>query len=1465
MRLLLKILFVLMAASSGRTTYAQQMIPEYTSRAAMDASQYVDPVTGDFRYQTLLLEVPGAQGSFPVILSYQAGIALDQQSSWIGLGFNVESGAIYRSVSQVPDDYRRDKITVIETDPGVDYRADIPNAFEEMAEGISRNASRLRRQASRGFKPTPALYSSLGDFLLSVGQFQTTINPAQAASGGLTGMASYALQMTLSATTYPKFGNTGLSSWDYTVVDTEEKKKFLFFVFDKDKVFKASLDRTSEQNAYGFLYEHDKISYRITSGSYFLPTFTDGSRPELFSYNNPRPLNSVRSYDSALVTSDYYQYEAGARFDNTRPVFSAPDQYVVSTPFLSGDLMPVRFDNVSLSSSNISNLYHDRRIATYSYAVPRKENTLRPQFVFKQDHSNHFDYFDRAFAGNNQALGYESKPATLLPLQREAFHYLQLTAQPSSLSDEEPIREGYDGNGTLKKGVDVRWYTNEEISNGTAQADGFLDYQPDRLRGHALNATEDATDTQFEPKGVGGYTLTDKSGFRYHFALPVYERRMENHLEVRNPALQSTYTARTVYDVPFAKKWLLTAITGPDFVDVGTLPGYVDAQDKGHYVVLNYGKYSSDSYWDTPTVNGSQTYGWEQQYFLNTIATNTHTAMFLKAKREDYQVSEAGAATGDLLALKEIILLNNEDYQRFFDNKDREFLTDETYNGAYSKNVLKVADVYGDSLTTTFIHDRLVRRITFDQDYALQANADTQANGKLTLNGLDFYGKQNVPVLSGMRFGYASNPDYEAGDRDAWGLYKDNDPLETDPFSVTDSLVGSAWSVATIRTPTNVTLEMDYERDRYEKVDTVARSPQWGGNLRVKSITTRDVVSHLSETCTFAYSNGYALDEPVFLQDRVANPRSQLMHQYPTPQVIYQEVEKRRASAFDPSRHLYRERYTFSVPERNTFAIDTLQLDTTVLSEDATEIAGFSGTDQLYRFGQQLKQGVYRVTRRDNHVRLPLTIQVRDASDALMSETRFTYEDSPLGTLSQAAHLLDHSYRNYQQTPREAGTRDYRMTYRFVNTSVRYVPARLAATITTDHTRNLTTTTHYLDHQFYTGEPLKVVSTNQNGNLMLSEHHPAFLEPSYQGMGLRTDGGTNQLTAASLSETYDLSPQLTPEAVSEANLSATLHGLLGSGAQTWQRDPQTRIWRPRSGFAWIGEGTLNDYGSHDLDTYRAHPFPHEAATEPHSDVDVTAWEKQNEVTSYWPNGIAKAYTDINGNKGVNLVDPEGERVIASVIMADLHEVGYSGAEYTALFENTPEGQVAANDGVPSASRSHSGDYSLLVQTGYRGFSFELGAGDTEDKHYKASVWVYPPGDVDTPEEIGFVELAYYLDGERQGAVSPTVGKHKSKSWYRLELIIPPGSAGKTLEVVCENEAIRAVYFDDFRVQPLSSSMTAYAYDKKTDEVTHVLNNDNRYLKYEYDELGNTTGVLEEFFYPVDKVIQRSRINYSQKN
>ena len=79
--------------------------PEAASFEPVDATDMVNLITGQYSYVLPLLNVPSPEGGYPIALGYHAGIAMDQEASWAGLGWNVNPGAIDRNVNGYPDDY----------------------------------------------------------------------------------------------------------------------------------------------------------------------------------------------------------------------------------------------------------------------------------------------------------------------------------------------------------------------------------------------------------------------------------------------------------------------------------------------------------------------------------------------------------------------------------------------------------------------------------------------------------------------------------------------------------------------------------------------------------------------------------------------------------------------------------------------------------------------------------------------------------------------------------------------------------------------------------------------------------------------------------------------------------------------------------------------------------------------------------------------------------------------------------------------------------------------------------------------------------------------------------------------------------------------------------------------------------------------------------------------------------------
>jgi YD repeat-containing protein len=68
-------------------------------------SNTVDLSTGDMSLSLPLFSVPQpGGGAYPISLNYRAGIKLDQQASWVGLGWDLGVDSITRQVNHIPDD-----------------------------------------------------------------------------------------------------------------------------------------------------------------------------------------------------------------------------------------------------------------------------------------------------------------------------------------------------------------------------------------------------------------------------------------------------------------------------------------------------------------------------------------------------------------------------------------------------------------------------------------------------------------------------------------------------------------------------------------------------------------------------------------------------------------------------------------------------------------------------------------------------------------------------------------------------------------------------------------------------------------------------------------------------------------------------------------------------------------------------------------------------------------------------------------------------------------------------------------------------------------------------------------------------------------------------------------------------------------------------------------------------------------
>lgn len=80
--------------------------PEFESFTPIGTSDMVDLASGDLNYNIPIMDV----GGYPLNLAYNSGVTMDQEASWVGLGWDLNVGQISRQLRGLPDDFNGDEM-----------------------------------------------------------------------------------------------------------------------------------------------------------------------------------------------------------------------------------------------------------------------------------------------------------------------------------------------------------------------------------------------------------------------------------------------------------------------------------------------------------------------------------------------------------------------------------------------------------------------------------------------------------------------------------------------------------------------------------------------------------------------------------------------------------------------------------------------------------------------------------------------------------------------------------------------------------------------------------------------------------------------------------------------------------------------------------------------------------------------------------------------------------------------------------------------------------------------------------------------------------------------------------------------------------------------------------------------------------------------------------------------------------
>ncbi len=838
--------------------------PEFTSYEPTHNTDVVDLLTGDFTYTIPLLEVPSPEGGFSFPLAYHSGIEVDQEASWVGLGWSLNPGAIVRNVREYPDDFDGQSIVSEMHDPGGHgYALNLLlGSYSYDSEKGSGGSIGLGSLGSIGFGTQSGLTilglnaeNSLAQNAVGLGMAMVGLALGGAFSEGATfkanvlgiGEATNVTDGMSAASSAIGIGTAlasgAISSSVTNVNNWTTKKRSYFFYSD----YEYYLDFTRTNNAYGSLHLE-----RAYDGGY-----TSGSGPE--SKNGSSGSSEVAGkFYSANNTSDVTDCSTEI-IDNRAwtiaPVHTTYDNYRVMGGSVSGSIQPYRHE-----------------IGSHSYPVGGQTQGHRPYFLTK--------FLDYDYTGtqevervpfyypgevSNYYLGHQQDPSQALndPSQIGVNFLDQGTYGTYELLDSKLFRsadnsahssfsrthkldgldrdEASQENMAVARGKHVKWFTFEEM--GLVSSSSPL------------------------KNLIGGYEITDMSGTVYHYKQPVL-----NTEHIQYDAGDDNDYAYTHIESDYPVMWLLTGITGPDYVD-RNLNGELDLSDWGRWVAFEYGKlnnnfgyrspYSGDSVDDLVTASGLTEdkffYGERESFYLNSIRTRTHTALFIKEERIDSKgARQEGFWNSDhtksnvSLKLNDILLYDNERLNETLGSLD-DLQSINSYTNGRGDDYSMILDV-DDFSTASWetAKENCVKRISFGYEtpsnslcsktlnsFASADNppvsGDHENTGKLTLNSVSFYASDDIKLQPDYEFAYGSNPDYDKDHIDAWGLYKDFGEEEVivhewDASQQTWNFYfnplkpkrasgnGDDWCLNTILTPSGSQLEISYERDDFRSI-----------------------------------------------------------------------------------------------------------------------------------------------------------------------------------------------------------------------------------------------------------------------------------------------------------------------------------------------------------------------------------------------------------------------------------------------------------------------------------------------------------------------------------------------------------------------------------------------------------------------------------------------------------------------
>lgn len=874
--------------------------PEVQSFTPIGISDMVDPFTGDFSYNIPLMDVDG----YPVNLAYNGGANMEQEASWVGLGWNLNPGVMNRSLRGLPDDFNGSDSIVTEMNQkknwtmGVNLGGNVEvlgfetpensndetqlgfislnlsinyDNFQGYSSSISANQSlnirnpvkNISLDAGLGFSGSSAGGASITPSLkymndksnnspvslrkLNIGanfnsrqglKVQADFPGLKLTSKTQNHRAKWAMSMAQKATDFAsKYVSTSSFNIGNTSFSPKVPMPIDMFSRSFSVKFGPDLSGTDPSGLVGASYSSSWLRYNRRSSPAFgynnlgLGQFNSNAMLDFTRENDGAITKNTPALAIPILSHDVFSASGHGIGGSYRPkrneigfVFD-PSQYTksVSQDFDFETNIGTTFKSgVDVSVSNMSNKsgcwsdFQNQAIQNLAFSKERINYQEANELSVETD-INHFNGI-----GSDMAVKFDYS----------LYQGIRNRLETDNNNDYQFDDPNYTKSGKLKRNQLTSTLSNFELRSGVGIQ-----------RMHSYNYAFSRPELNHH---VGQFTVLNTEGSRYVYGIAAYNHfqsnvsfAVEGNLENSNGmvnyevGLDNSLSNNKGTDNYFNKEttpayahsYLLTTVLNADYVDVDTTKG-PSPGDLGGYLKLDY--FKVDNYqWRSPIIGyglanydegfhtddkddkGHYTFGEKEMWYLTTIRSKNHIAVFHTSERADGNAMDSNGVlitTGSkMMKLDSISLFATPDFDA---------------NGLNAKPIKVAHFVYDYSLC---------------KNYPLNANPNSSDNGKLTLKKVYFtYEKSHKGRFSPYRFNYDYNPNYHPKSMDRWGSYKPyptnyngnvyDSPLRPSDYPYVDfnkatvDLYASAWNLTDIMLPSGGKIEVKYESDDYAYV-----------------------------------------------------------------------------------------------------------------------------------------------------------------------------------------------------------------------------------------------------------------------------------------------------------------------------------------------------------------------------------------------------------------------------------------------------------------------------------------------------------------------------------------------------------------------------------------------------------------------------------------------------------------------